>query len=192
MKRVLVMLLMIATYLAFDGRALKAANDPRAPQLTYEPWMKACIGATCFVGAGARGACNPSGGIISTVTDEKTAGLSITLGTKRTIEGAISVQIDQGEAILISHPECDGLACHGSVQLDSGFIERLKQSKAITVEATDSNQRKIRLTFSLAGFTEAYSGPSAPPPKVFEETQERLTAEIVRRAEEQKKLECEE
>jgi invasion protein IalB len=191
MKRVPVLSLLILTYLAFDGSALKAANDPRATQLTYESWMKACIAATCFVSAGARGACNPSGGVISIVTDEKGVSLSITLGTKRTLEGAISAQIDQGETILIPHPQYNGRYCYGRTPIDSGLSDRLKKSKTITVEATDSAHQKISLAFSLTDFAKAYDGPAAPLPKVVEETNEKLTEELAKRAEEQKKLECE-
>jgi invasion protein IalB len=106
------------------------------------------------------------------------------------LKGAISAQIDQGEAILIPHPECNGFACYGKVQLDSGLSERLKQSRTITVEATDTIHEKISLSFLLADFAKAYDGPAAPIPKVFEETQENLKKELTRRAEEQKKLEC--
>ena len=192
MKRVPVLSLLILTYLAFDGGALKAANDPRATQLTYESWMKACIGATCFVAVGARGACVPSGGVLSIVTDEKGVSLSITLGTKRTLEGAISAQINQGETILIPHPQCNGLACYGRTPVDSGLSDRLKKSKTIVVEATDSTHQEISYTFSLTDFAKAYDGLAAPPPKVFEETNEKLKEELARQAEEQKKLECKE
>jgi invasion protein IalB len=192
MKRVPVFSLLISTFLALDGSTLKAANDPRATQLTYESWIKACIAATCFVSAGARGACNPSGGVISIVTDEKGVSLSITLGTKGTLQGAISAQIDQGETILIPNPQCTGLACYGKTLIDSGLSDRLKKSKTITVEATDSAHQKINLAFSLTDFAKAYDGPAAPLPNVFEETNEKLTEELARRAEEQKALECKE
>ena len=190
MKRALALLALIATDSAILDSNLEAAGDPRATQLTYESWMKTCIGATCFVATGARGACNPSGGGLSIVTDEKGVSLSITLGTKRTLEGAISAQIDQGETILIPHPQCNGLVCYGTTPIDSGLSDRLKKSKTIVVEATDSTHQEISYTFSLTDFAKAYDGLAAPPPKVFEETNEKLKEELARQAEEQKKLEC--
>jgi invasion protein IalB len=192
MKRVLALSALIATGSAILGSNLEAASDPRATQLTYESWMKNCIGATCFVGTGAHGACNPSGGGLAIVTDEKGVSLSINLGTKRTLEGAISAQIDQGETILIPHPQCEGRVCYGRTPIDSGLSDRLRKSKTIVVHTTDSAHQEISVAFSLAGFAEAYDGPAAPEPKVFEETNEKLKEELARRAEEQKKLECKE
>jgi invasion protein IalB len=190
MKLKFVLFSSLAIYSAFCGNVLEAADDPRATQLTYESWMKACIGGTCFVGTGVHGACNPSGGGLSIITDENGVSLSITLGTKRTLEGAISAQIDQGETILIPHPQCSGLACYGRTPIDSGLSDRLKKSKIIVVQATDSAYQEISLAFSLTDFAKAYDGPAAPPPKVFEESNEKLKEELARQAEEQKKLEC--
>jgi invasion protein IalB len=192
MKRALVLLTLVATNFAILGNTLEAANDPRAAQLTYKSWIKFCFGATCIVGAEARGACNPSGGDLSIVTDEKNPTLSVDLWTKRGLEGAIRVQIDQGDPILIPHPECSGLICKGKVPIDRSLIERLKQSNTITVEAVDTNHQKISVAFPLADFAKAYDGSSAPEPKVFEETQKKMTEELAKRAEEQKRLQCEE
>jgi invasion protein IalB len=192
MKRTILLFSSLATCLVIFASSLEAANDPRATQLTYESWMKLCIGMTCFVVAEARGACHPSGGGLAIVTDEKNLSLSVTLGTTRSLEGAIRVQIDQGDPILIQHPECNGLVCYGKVQIDSGLIERLKRSQTITIEASDTTDQKIKLSLSLADFAKAVDGPAAPPPKVFEETQGKLKEELARREEEQKKLQCEE
>jgi invasion protein IalB len=192
MERAFMLFSLLATYLAFGGSALEAAGDPRAKQLTYEPWTKLCFDKSkCFVGTGAKGGCFPSGGAVSIATDEKNASLSVHLGTKRTPEGAISVQVDQGTPILIPHPECDGLACRGKFEIDSEFIERLRRSQTMTLEATIAHE-KLSLSLSLTDFAKVYDGPAAPLPTVFEETTEKMKAELAKRAEEQKKLQCEE
>jgi len=152
MKRVLALLALIATDSAILGSNLEAANDPRAAQLTYQSWMKACLGATCFIGTGAHGACNPSGGDLLIITEEKNLSLSVNLMTKRRLEGAIRVQIDQGDPIMISHPECNGRICRGKIPIDRTLIESLKQSRTITVGAMDTNQREVGLAFPLADF----------------------------------------
>jgi invasion protein IalB len=195
MKHALVLFLTIAACAAFVTRAVEAAGDPRATQLTYEPWNKICLKradgkADCWVSADARGACHPSGGGISvTVLDEKSASLFAALGTKQVLEGAISVQIDQGDPILIPHPECTGFFCRGTFDIDSGFIERLKSGRTITLEATNSAHQKIRLSFSLADFAKAYDGPGEEPKvKVIEETSEKMK-ELMEQAEKEK---CEE
>ncbi len=194
MRRVFFLLSFAAVCLLFGARALEAADDPRAAQLSYEPWTKMCLGnSSCFIGAGARGECWPSGGgLLVVLTNEKNVSLSVHFATRRVLEGAISVQIDQDVPILIPHPECNGMICGGKVQIEGDFIERLKRSHTVTIEATDAAHQKSSLSLSLAGFAEAYDGPAAPMPKVVEETQEKLTKELAKREEEQKKLQCQE
>jgi invasion protein IalB len=194
MRRALMLCSLIAPYLIFGGSALEAASDPRATQLTYGPWSKICIGSSnCFVGAGARGACYPSGGGLSIiVTDDKNASLSANLGTKRRLEGAISVQVDQGDPILIPHPECHALGCGGKIEIDNALIERLKRSQTITIAATNTAHQKIRLSLSLADFAKAYDGAGTEP-KVSEEivTSDEMK-ESMKRGEKEKLPRCEE
>jgi invasion protein IalB len=192
MKHALMVFSSLATYLVFGTSALEAANDPRAMQLTYEPWTKLCFGKKCFVAAGARGACYPSGGAVSIVTEDGSASLSVHLGTNSALGGAISVQVDHGATILIPDPECQQLGCGGKFDVDIGFIDDLKRSQMITIDATDKANQRISFSLPLADFAKAYDGPSAPLPKVVEETQEKLMEELARRAEEQKKLRCQE
>jgi invasion protein IalB len=163
------------------------AGDPRALQLSYDPWTKLCFkradgNSDCFISAAARGACHPSGGGLSiSIRDEKILSLLANFGTKHTLEGGISLQIDQEAPIVIAHPECFGLGCRGKLDIDSRFIERLKRSQRITLEATDATHQRLSLSFSLADFAKAYDGP-ADEPKVFEESQQKLNELLQRRA----------
>jgi len=174
MKRAMVLLSLAAAYLATDVSAVKA-DDPRATQLTYAQWTKLCFkradgNSDCFISAAARGACTPSGGGISiSIRDQKTLSLLANFGTRRTLEGRISVQIDQDAPILIPHPECFGLGCRGKLDISSEFIERLKRSQTIAIEATDAAHQNLSLSFSTADFAQAYDGPAGDPPKVREE-----------------------
>jgi invasion protein IalB len=167
-------LVLVAMYLVFALSAARAA-DPRAMQLTYEPWAKACLGKSdCFIAAGARGTCSPSGGVIAiNVANGKSASLSATFGTRHRLEGPIRVQIDQDTAILIPHVQCYPPSCTGKLEIDGGLIERLRTSRVITAEATNTAKRKMSLSFSLAGFPDAHDG-SGSEPKVYEESQESL------------------
>jgi invasion protein IalB len=195
MKRTLMLLSMIATALVFGTCAVEAAGDPRAMQLSYDSWTRMCFGkSNCFVGAGARGACFPSGGGVSIVTDDKNMSLHAILATKRVLESALSVQIDQGEPILIPHLECSGLICSGKVQVDSKFIDLLRHSQRITITATDTAGQNLNLSLSLTDFAAAFDGPERDPPKVTERT---LTTEKFkeleqRQEEERKALLCKE
>ena len=150
-----------------------------------------CIdGSHCIVGAGARGACYPSGGILYiAMPDGKSANLHAGLGT-RALGGGISVQIDQGDPISIPHLECFANGCGGKVEIDSAIIESLKRSQTVTIEATDTAHQKLRLSLPLAGFAKAYDGPGTEP-KVFEESQEKLK-ELLRQRPEKPPPQCEE
>jgi invasion protein IalB len=197
-KRAGMLLSLLATYLVLGGSAVKA-DDPRAMQLTYGPWTKLCFkradgNSDCFISAAARGTCTPSGGGVSiSIRDKKLLSLLVNFGTRRALESGISVQIDQDAPIPIPHPECFGLGCRGKLDITSEFIDRLKRSRAIAIEATDAAHQKLSLSFSLADFAQAYDGPESPPPKVREEivTSDKMK-ELTKQPEEQKSVQCEE
>lgn len=182
MKRMLT-LVSVTAWVCYLGSNTVAANDPRASQLTHEPWRKLCLrGSDCYTGADARGACHPSGGGVAIIASRNQAfRLLASFATPRVIDGPISVIVDRREPILIQHLQCYALACSGSFEIDGAFIERLKHSQAITIETTAA-QEKLRLSFPLAGFAEAYDGPEAET-KAVEEPQYKLKEELQRRAE---------
>jgi invasion protein IalB len=175
---------LIVMHLLAWFNATKAADDPRAMELKFEPWSKSCLGQSlCFVGKGARGACVPSGGAVAIHTlNGKATSLIINFGTRRALDGAISIRIDQGQPILVSHPRCYPTGCRGELEINDDFVELLRRSQTITIEATDTAHRNLRLSFSLAGFAQAFDGPGIES-NVFEETQEQLKEELRKRAE---------
>lgn len=177
-----ILLSLFAVYFVLNATASNAANDSRAGQLKYEPWAKLCIGKTCFVGVGARGACVPSGGGVVISSDPpKNTNLSVSFFTPRPI-GALSVRIDRDDPIAMPDPTCSQYACSAKMQIDDAFVERLRRAQTIAIEATDASSRATTLSFSLAGFGEAYDGPGEQP-KVFEENQKSLQEELERRKE---------
>ena len=101
----------------------------------------------------------PSGGSFSVTPGDKSASLSVNVGTKHALEGAFSVRIDQDPPILISHTECLGLYCGGKLEIDNGFTERLKRSRTVAIEATTTAGQKINVSLSLVDFATAYDGP---------------------------------
>ena len=159
------------------------ADDPRASQLTVERWSKLCADRSlCFVGLGARGACMPSGGRMAIhVVNGKAAKLAVNFGTKRKLEGDIRVQVDQEQPMHIPVRECYPAGCRGELDIDDDFIEHLKRSRIITIEATTTAHRRLTFSFPLAGFARAYDGPAIETP-VFEELQDKLKAEMRQRA----------
>ena len=192
MKRASLLLSLIASCVVFGTNAAEA-GDPRAMQLTFEPWTKICLDhSNCFLGTGARGACVPSGGGVAiNVRDGKSASLSVNFGTKRRVDTAMSVQIDQDAPIPIPSPACDQYGCRARLEIDGGFIERLKRAQTITITAADAANQTIRLAFPLADFTRAYDGPGAEP-KVREEilSSDKMKELTLRAEVEQREREC--
>jgi invasion protein IalB len=192
MKRTLVFLFFITAYFALGASA--SAVDPRATQLTYTQWIKFCITTSCFIGVEARGQCHPSGGAVTiALLDTKNVRLSAHFGAMRAPDGVISVQIDQDSPIILPDQRCYASGCNGQATIDGGFVERLKQSQTITIEAIDAARQKLRFSFALADFAKVLDGPASES-IVREEirTSEEMT-ELMRRAEEERKAhECKE
>jgi invasion protein IalB len=186
MKRVLMLSAVIVTCGAWRASAAEAANDPRATQLSYQPWAKICVNrpdgnSDCFTSSGAKGACQPSGGGIAVwIRDGKQRSLSINLVTKRMLDGTLAVRIDQGTAISIPDPNCAELGCRGKLDIDTDFIEGLKHSRTISIEAMTRDRQALSLAFPLAGFAEAFDGSAGGPPKVAEMTSDELKARLKR------------
>jgi invasion protein IalB len=180
MKHVLVLFLMIAMRLAFSASAIEAAGDPTVPPLTYEPWAKVCVNradgnSDCFISSGARGACQPSGGGVAIVIrDKKQTSLSANLVTRRKLDGTLSVRIDQGAPIQIPHTDCHESGCRGKLDVEAEFVEALKHSRTISIEAATVDHQTVSLAFSLADFAKAYDGPAGEPAKAKEMTSEEL------------------
>jgi invasion protein IalB len=185
MNRLLLLLATVAPPITC-GASVVEAGDPRAMQLTYQPWAKICINradgnSDCFISAGAKGACQPSGGGIAvTIRDGKQRSLSVNLVTKRALDGTLAVRIDQRTSIAIADPVCQELGCRGKLDIDTAFIDGLKHSRTISVEATTRDHQAVSLAFPLAGFAEAFDGPAGGPPKVAEVTGDELKERLKR------------
>jgi invasion protein IalB len=188
MKRLPVLSAVIAANITFGASAAEAANDPSALQLTYQPWAKICVNrpdgnSDCFISSGAKGACQPSGGGIAvTIRDGKQRSLAVNLVTKRMLDGTLAIRIDQGTPVSIPDPNCGELGCRGRLDVDSTFIEGLKHSRTISVEAMTRDRQAVGLVFPLAGFAEAFDGPAGGPPKAAEVTGDELQERLKRSA----------
>jgi len=122
--------------------------------------------------------------------NQENVSLSANVFTKRTLVGTISVRVDQDDPIVIPHLECGGVICGGKIQIDGTLVGRLRRSKTITIEATDTNHQKVSISLSLAGFPDAYDGPETEI-KVNEMTAEDMKS-LVEQREKDKPPECEE
>jgi invasion associated locus B (IalB) protein len=166
MKPAAALLWSIAICLTLDGAAFGA--DPRAAQLTNQPWTKGCTGSICFVATEARGRCMPSGGwVLLKLEDGKPVSLSSSFFTKSGNPTVLRVDADNPMAVPDQTCLPSGL-CINKLAINDDLIARLKRAQTITIEATSTTGERLALSFSLAGFARAYDGPGLEP-KVYEE-----------------------
>ena len=186
MKRAMIWAVAMATFVSCDASRAETANDPRARQLTYQPWTKICVNrpdgnSDCFTSSGAKGACQPSGGGIAVwIRDGKQRSLSINFVTKRLLDGTLAVRVDQGIPIPVPDPNCTELGCRGKLDIDTDLIDGLKHARTISVEAMTRDRQPVSLSFPLAGFAEAFDGPAGGPPKAAEVTGDELQERLKR------------
>lgn len=75
--------------------------------------------------------------------------------------------------------------------VEAGLIGAMKKGTTLNVSVQNQTQREVTFAVPLAGFGKAFDGP-AMDPKVLEEQQKKLQAELEKRSEEmRKKLEAE-
>jgi len=122
MKCAPVLSAVIVTCVAWAAGAAEAASDPRALQLTYQPWAKTCVNrpdgnSDCFISSGAKGACQPSGGGIAVwIRDGKQRSLSINLVTRRVLDGHTRGPDRSGHPDADSRSELCGIGLPGQTR----------------------------------------------------------------------------
>jgi hypothetical protein len=183
------------------------AESADVPALTYSPWIKFCLGDTCFIGRDGRlniigrdGRSNVDcGPVVAAVLIERNGDpkktLRVTLPTRVSLERGVRISIDQGEAIARPYTNCFANGCMADYEAGAELIDQLKQGRTLAIEATDRANSPISLTIPLDDFAAAYDGP-AQEPKVLEEvvsSAEKMQARLERdrRAEEERKALCE-
>jgi len=162
--------LIFAALLASCG--IGHAADPRAADLSYQPWTKFCLTqSNCYLGTSANGKCTPSGGAVTlSLQNDNRAILTANFAMRTLLEGPISLRIDQDEPLKISNPHCYASGCAGTLEADGGMVERLKHAQSITMEATSMAGQKLSISFPLADFTKTYDGSGRPLPKTIEQS----------------------
>ena len=87
--------------------------------------------------------------------------------TKRTLDGTLAVRVDQGAPIPVPDPNCGELGCRGKLEINTDFIEGLKHSRTISVEAmTRDISHQPRLP--ACGIRGSLRGPAGGTPKAAE------------------------
>jgi invasion protein IalB len=152
------------------------------PALTYSAWTKFCVKDSCFIGSDGRlrADCGP---VVAAVFIERNGDtkktLRVTLPTRVSLERAVRIMIDQGQAIERPYVGCFAGGCMADYDAGAELVDQLKQGRMLALEAIDKDNSPIGLTVALAGFASAYDGP-ATEPKVFEVSMTEMQAKLER------------
>ena len=186
--------------------AAPAAQPPAAaapaqgdqPQLVFSPWTKFCLkgqeaGAkqVCFTGKDGRVETGqPVVAAVLIEPDGETRKiLRITLPLGMSIQPGTRAIIDQGQPMTAPYVICFNNGCMADYEASGELITSLKKGQGLVVQGINGAGQPISLVLPLSDFAKAYDGPPTDP-KVFEEQQNKLQAELAKRAEEaRKKLE---
>jgi invasion protein IalB len=103
------------------------------------------------------------------------------------LERGMRYTIDQQKPVPGKFQICLPNGCFAEVKLDAGVLKGLKGGKAMKIEVQNQFGQPIAFTLPLEGFSKGFDGPAIDP-KVIEEQNKKLEAELAKRVEEQKKL----
>jgi invasion protein IalB len=173
------------------------AGEAALPAITYSPWIKFCLGNTCFVGRDGRAnaECGP---VVAAVLIERNGDakktLRVILPTRVNLERGVRIIIDQGPTIERPYGDCFASGCMADYDAGAELVDQLKQGRMLVLTATDKANSPINLTVPLVDFANAYDGP----PQELKEFEKVLSAEKTqaeldreRRAEEERTARCE-
>ena len=175
-----------------------AAAAQSQPQLMYSPWMKVCGKGkdtnqkqVCVVTKDGRLENGMPVAIVQLFEPEgqpKILRVTVPLGMQ--LQHGTRVIIDQGQPVNEPYKICFPVGCMSDYPVSDDMIKQMKKGKQITVQAINMQGTPISLPLPLTDFAKAYDGPPTDP-KVFEEQQRKLQAELQKKAEAaRKKLEA--
>jgi len=116
--------------------------------------------------------------------------LRVTVPLGMQLQHGTRVIIDQEQPVNEPYKICFPVGCISDYPITDDMINKMKKGKQIIIQAINMQGTAISLPLPLDDFAKAYDGP-ATDPKVFEEQQRKLQAELQKKAEEaRKKLEA--
>jgi len=168
------------------------------PQLIFSPWTKFCLKGqeanakqVCFTGKDGRveSGMPVVAAVLIEPENEPKKILRVTLPLGMSLQPGTRVIVDQGQPMTGPYVICFNNGCMADYEASSELIGKLKKGQGLVVQGINGAGQAISLVLPLGDFQKAYDGPPTDP-KEFEAQQQKLQAELQRRAEEaRKKLE---
>lgn len=103
------------------------------------------------------------------------------------LERGMRYTIDKDKPVSGKFQICLANGCFAEVQANEAVMKSLKAGKSIKIEVQNQLNQVVSFSAPLDGFGAAFDGPAIDP-KVIEEQNKKLEAELAKRVEEQKKL----
>jgi invasion protein IalB len=139
------------------------AEDAGSPALIFSPWTKFYVTDTCFIST--EGRLQPDcGSVVAAVVIERNGEekrtLRVTLPGRASLQRAVRIIIDQGQAIERPYIGCLASGCMADYAAGAELIDQLKQGKMLVLEAKDKANSPVGLNVPLVDFASAYDGPA--------------------------------
>ena len=175
------------------------AQGQEPPQLIYSEWAKFCgkgqdpnAKQVCFTGRDARteaGLPVIAAALIEPDGEPKKI-LRVTLPSPVQLQFGTRIIVDQGQPQTGPFFTCFANGCMADYEANPDLITKMKSGQTLTIQAINLAGQPISFPMPLANFKKANEGPPTDP-KVFQEQQEKLQAELQKKADEaRKKLEA--
>ena len=176
----------------------QAPAQAEQPQLIFSPWTKFCLKGqeanakqVCFTGKDGR--VETGQPVVAAVLIEPDGDprkiLRVTLPLGMSLQPGTRAIVDQGQPMTAPYVICFNNGCMSDYEASADLIQRLKKGQGLVVQGINGAGQAISLVLPLSDFAKAYDGPPTDP-KEFEAQQNKLQAELAKRAEEaRKKLE---
>jgi len=161
-------------------------------QFVFSPWTKICgkdppptnSKVVCLIVKEARvkdarleiGAFAASAALVES-EDEPKRILRVILPLGMQLQPGTRVFIDQGSAAQRPYLICFANGCMADYEADAVMVAKLARGQELVIQAIDSSGQPVTVKLPLTDFAKAYEGPPIDP-KVLEERQKRLQAEV--------------
>ncbi len=168
-----------------------AAPAAQMPPLEYSPWVKVCGSdpqqpnskKTCQTAKEAHlqtGQFMAAAQVIEREGEPKKI-LQVILPPGLLLQPGTRVIIDQSQPEAGPFVICFTNGCMAHYEISLDFIDRLKKGQSLAIQAMNANMQAVNFLLPLADFAKANEGPPTDP-KVVEEQQKKLQAELQERA----------
>ncbi|QIB35838.1 invasion associated locus B family protein [Ancylobacter pratisalsi] len=149
-------------------------TNQQIPAVTI-PWVKRCVQEPSI----NKEVCNLEQTVITDtgqflvrfgifeVKDDPKKAFIVSFPTGLLLRNGFRVALANEQPILGTFIMCDNQVCRGDLQIDQGFIDRMKKAPGLTLQVANAVGRVISYPIGLGDFAKVYDGPQTDP-KVFD------------------------